>query len=118
MSAFQPKPSKASKIWLGIVAVVLIALFFETRDAHQSGQNFVLGTNDEAVGADVLIDNHKIGQVESGHHDGLDGGVFRTYLTSGQHDLSVQKSGFQSFTTHLDMKREAYVGVDLQQSSH
>jgi hypothetical protein len=115
---FQPKPPVASKIWLGIIAVVLCALFFETRDPRQAGQNFIVNTDSDGVGAEVLIDNQKVGTVQSCEAAGLGGGVFRAYLGSGKHELTVRKNGFRTINQHLEMKREAFVGVDLQPSTH
>ena len=115
---FQPKPSAAAKIWLGVVAVVLCVLFLETRNAKQIGQNLIVNTDTDGVGAEVLIDNQKVGTVQTGESPGLGGGVFRAYLGSGKHQLTVSKSGFRPFKEQLDMKREAFVGVDLQPSTH
>jgi hypothetical protein len=115
---FQPKPSAAAKIWLGVVAVVLCLLFLETRNPKQIGQNLIVNTDTDGVGAQVLIDNQKVGTVQAGESAGLGGGVFRSYLSAGKHELSVRKSGFRPFVAQLDMKREAFVGVDLQPSTH
>jgi len=115
---FQPRPSGASKIWLGIVAVVLCVLFLETQDAKQDQQNLIVSTDSDGVGAEVLIDNQKVGTVAAGDASGLGGGVFRGHLGSGAHDLIVQKNGYKPFNKLLNMKREAFVGVDLQPSTH
>jgi hypothetical protein len=116
--SFQPKPSRAIQIWISIVAVVLTALFLETRGNQTRAINFIVNTDIDDVGADVLIDNRKVGIVSSSGVDGPGGGVYLGYVQPGQHSIEVRKEGFKPYSKQIDMRQEQYLGVDLERPNN
>ncbi|CAN5402782.1 hypothetical protein BH10CYA1_BH10CYA1_00620 [soil metagenome] len=112
--SFQPKSSRAPQIWIAVVVGVLIVLFFETRGNHTKTLNFVVNTDADDVGAEVLIDNQKVGTISSSSADGPGGGVYLGYLQQGKHQVEVRKEGFKPFGKEIDMHQEQYLGVDLE----
>lgn len=115
--SFTPKPSQATKLWLGILSVVLIALFIETRGTRQGDFNFCLSTDSSAIGAEVFVDGKKVGVISDGSSSGLGGGVFWTQAPRGKHELRIQKENYKPFTTTFEMRNEEYLAVDLQRGN-
>lgn len=111
---FQPKASRASQIWIAVVVGVLFVLFLETQGNHTKTLNFVVNTDADEVGAEVLIDNQKVGTISSSSVDGPGGGVYLGYLPQGRHLVEVRKEGFKPFSKEIDMRQEQYLGVDLE----
>ena len=111
---FNPRPSQAVNLWWSLVAFVLITLFFETRSVHHNGINFLINTGVSAVGAQVLIDNNKVGEISISGDSGPGGGVFWGSFRPGSHLVELHKNGFRAFSEQVDMHQETYMGVDLQ----
>lgn len=109
-----PKSSPAARWWLGILAVVLILLFLETKGTRDAGSNFLITTNQEAQGAEVIVDGQKLGVVGTSKSSGLGGGAFWAHLTRGKHTVELRKPEFEPFSKELEMHGEAYMGVDLK----
>jgi hypothetical protein len=110
--AFTPKASIATRLWLGILVLVLVALFAETRTSDQGGSNFLISTDSSAQGADVIVDGKKLGMIGTG--SAIGGGAFRGHLTRGKHLVELVKVGYKSYAKEIDMHGEEYMGVDLQ----
>lgn len=112
--AFAPKPSTATRWWLGTLATVLLALFLETRGARNDGANFLINTGAQARAAEVIVDGRKLGVVLDSHASGLAGGAFWGHLSSGRHVVELRKPGFHTFAKVIEMRGEEYLGVDLK----
>ncbi len=112
--SFQPKASRAAQIWIAVIVGVLVVLFLETRGNQTKTLNFVVNSDADDVGADVLVDNQKVGTISSSSVDGPGGGVFLGYLQQGKHQVEVRKEGFKTFSKEIDMHQEQYLGVDLE----
>lgn len=112
--SFQPKVSRAAQIWIAVIVGVLIVLFLEMQGNQTRTLNFVVNTDADDVGAEVLIDNQKVGTISSSSVDGPGGGVFLGYLQQGKHQVEVRKEGFKPFSKEIDMHQEQYLGVDLE----
>ncbi|HEY9680997.1 MAG TPA: carboxypeptidase-like regulatory domain-containing protein [Drouetiella sp.] len=110
----EPKVSKAAQLWVAVLLGVLFVLFLETRGNHTQTMNFVVNTDADDVGAEVLVDNKRLGAVENSTADGPGGGVFLGYLPRGNHHVEVRKSGFKPYGKDIDMQQEQYLGVDLE----
>ncbi len=111
---FTPKSSSATKWWLGILLLVLVALFLETRTRHNAGSNFLVNTNNEAMGAEVIVDGQRLGTVGTAQNSGIGGGAFWGHLTRGRHVVELRKPGYLPFSKDVDMRGEAFLGVDLK----
>lgn len=111
--SFTPKPSYAVQMWFGILVVVLTALFLETRHPSDSGSNFLINSNPDGVGAEVIVDGQKLGTVGDAKKSGLGGGAFWAHLTRGKHIVELRKPGYVPYSKELEMHGEAYLGVDL-----
>lgn len=114
----EPKASRAAQAWIAVVIGVLFVLFLETRGNHTRTLNFVVNTDVDDVGAEVLVDNHKVGAVENSTADGPGGGVYLGYLPQGKHRVEVRKEGFKPFTKEIEMQQEHYLGVDLEKANN
>jgi hypothetical protein len=113
--SFVPKPSKATHLWLGILAAVLVVLFVETKGPESpNGSNLFISTAAAVKGATVLIDGAKLGVVGGPGDKGVGGGAFWGHLTRGKHTVELRKPGFQVFSKEIDMHGEEYLGVDLK----
>ncbi|MBS1952878.1 MAG: PEGA domain-containing protein [Cyanobacteria bacterium SZAS-4] len=112
--SFQPKASRAAQIWIAVIVGVLIVLFLEMQGNQTKTLNFVVNTDADDVGAEVLVDNQKVGIISSSTVDGPGGGVFLGYLRQGKHQVEVRKEGFKPFSKEIDMHQEQYLGVDLE----
>ncbi len=110
----QPKQSKAAQLWIAVLFGVLLVLFLETQGKHSKTLNFVVNTDADDVGAQVVVDNHPLGVVEASSADGPGGGVFLGYLTQGKHRVEVRKDGFEPYSKDIEMHQEQYLGVDLK----
>jgi hypothetical protein len=110
----EPKESKAALLWIAVLVGVLFVLFLETQGKHTQTLNFVVNTDPDDVGAEVLVDNQRLGAVENSTVDGPGGGVFIGYLPRGKHRVEVRKDGFKPYGRDIDMQQEQYLGVDLQ----
>ncbi len=86
---FQPRASRAAQIWIAVVVGVLFVLFLETQGNQTKTLNFVLNTDADDVGAEVLVDNQKVGNITSSTTDGPGGGVYLGYFEQGRHLLEV-----------------------------
>ncbi|HEY9774097.1 MAG TPA: hypothetical protein V6C81_09855 [Planktothrix sp.] len=113
LESFTPKPSKAVPLWLGILAVVLVALFFETQHPQPGGDNFFIHTNDGGTGAEVVIDGKKMGVVRGAQGVEMPGGGFWAHLPRGRHVVQVSKAGDKPVSKEINMRTEEYMGVDL-----
>ncbi|HEY9676400.1 MAG TPA: PEGA domain-containing protein [Drouetiella sp.] len=80
--------------------------------------NFVVTTDSDDIGAEVIVDKQKIGAVSKSTADGPGGGVFMGYLPRGKHTVEVHKEGYKPYTREFDMLQEQYLGVDLQAQSN
>ena len=69
--AFTPKASIATRLWLGILVVVLILLFIETKSPQHGGSNFFISTDSDADGADVIVDGQKLGTIGAPRGSGV-----------------------------------------------
>ena len=116
--AFQPKPSKATQWWLGILAVVLAILFWETKGQPHSGFNFFINTDSDAEGAEVLVDGQKQGKIGDSTSTGIGGGAFWGHLSRGKHTVELRKNGYAPCSKEIDMHGEEYLGVDLQRNKN
>ncbi|MBX9878867.1 MAG: hypothetical protein K2Y22_10460 [Candidatus Obscuribacterales bacterium] len=112
--AITPKSSRALKIWIALVVVVLAVLWLETR--HNVGQNFNLFLSGEAdtVGSEVFVDGKKVGAMVASEDSGLGGGAFWTHINDGPHLIEVRKAEFTTFSKQINMRREDYIGVNLK----
>ena len=116
--AFKPKSSKAVHLWIGILAGVLVVLFFETGTGSASCSNFLVNTNADAIGAEIFLDGKKLGVIQGSSGKGMDGGGFWAHVTRGKHTVEVRKNDFRPFKTVIDMHNEAYLGVDLKRATN
>lgn len=112
--AITPKSSRAVKIWIALVIVVLTVLWFETR--HNVGHNFNLFLSGEAdtVGSEVFVDGKRLGVMAASGNSGLGGGSFWAHVNDGPHLIEVRKPEFATFSKQINMKREDYIGVSLK----
>jgi hypothetical protein len=110
--SFQPKHSGANMLWFGLVAIVLLALFCETRQGSVGNANVCISSNDEGDGAEVFIDRLKIGMLT---HDssGLGGTAFRFSLLPGRHLFVVKKPSYDDFSREIELRKELYLEVTL-----
>ncbi|MCA9803004.1 MAG: hypothetical protein KC777_13625 [Cyanobacteria bacterium HKST-UBA02] len=106
------KQSRAVRIWLLIIAAVLLLLFLETSGAGQKGANVALTTSREAVGAAVIVDGRKEGTVEDGRSWGVDGGIAVLELGSGNHKLELKKDERLILEKTISIDNREY--IDLQ----
>jgi hypothetical protein len=112
--AFTPKASIATRLWLGILILVLAALFAETKSGDRVDSNFLISTNSSAQGAAVIVDGKKLGVIGDGTGSATGGGAFWGHLTRGKHLVELVKDGYKKYTKEVDMHGEEYMGVDLQ----
>ncbi len=63
-NGFHPKQSRANKLWICTLLVVLFVLFLEVHGDSQHHYNFCVSTNAESIGAEVYIDSQKVGAVQ------------------------------------------------------
>ena len=110
----QPKESKAARLWIAVLIGVLFVLFLETQGKQTRTLNFVVNSDGDDVGAEVLVDNRRVGAIETSTADGPVGGVFLGYLPRGKHRVEVRKDGFKPYSKEIDMQQEQYLGVDLE----
>ena len=108
----------APKIWMGLLFLVLFLLFLETRNGRQDKLNFFINTDSAAIGADVYIDQQKVGVISGAGGSGLGGGTFWSFLRNGPHLIEVKKSNYATYSKQIDMHQEEYLGVDLQRTNH
>lgn len=111
-AASKIKRSRAVRIWLLVLAAVLILLFIETSGSGQKGANVALTTSREAVGAAVIVDGRKEGLVEDGRSRGVDGGMAVLELGSGSHVLELNKDGRSILERTISVDNREY--IDLQ----
>jgi hypothetical protein len=112
-AVFQPKQSRANKLWLCIIVVVLTVLFFEMHGNSTRKFNCCISTNSECVGADVLIDHQKVGTIAREEKGGLGGGAYRLMLGPGHHLLEIKKELFKPFSQEIDMHKEKYIEANV-----
>jgi hypothetical protein len=112
--SFEPRASRAAQIWIAVVVGVLFALFLETRGNQTRTLNFVVNSDADDVGAEVLVDNQKVGTISSSSAEGPGGGVYLGYLLQGKHHVEVRKDGYKPYSKEIDMHQEQYLGVDLE----
>ncbi|MBI4533596.1 MAG: hypothetical protein HY711_06580 [Candidatus Melainabacteria bacterium] len=108
------KTSRAHRIWLGVVVLVLSMLWLETRNVSVTRHNFMIGGNNEAVGAEVWIDGQKVGLMTGATQQQLAGALFYTYLGNGGHEIELRKPGFKTFLGKFNMQTEGYLNADLK----
>lgn len=89
---FQYKTSKALKIWLGIVVVVLAMLFLQTRDYTQKGYNVVVCAGKEGIGYHLMVDGKEASVFEDATKHGLKGAVTWLKLPQGEHTVELVDS--------------------------
>jgi len=106
------KRSRAVRIWLLVLAAVLILLFIETSGSGEKGANVALTTSREAVGAAVIVDGRKEGIVEDGRSRGVDGGIAVLELGSGSHKLELKKDERLILDKTISVDNREY--IDLQ----
>jgi hypothetical protein len=111
------RQSAANRSWLGILFFVLAVLFFETWGAQKPVDNVIVNGDDEALGAQVFVDNKLIGTLagadDQKNKTGLNGSVLLTRLKPGSHLLEVKKDKYKTFSKPIDVRLEEYIGVDL-----
>lgn len=111
------RQSVANRSWLGVLLFVLAVLFFETMGSQKPADNVIINGDDEALGAQVFVDNKPIGSLVGADEDenktGLNGSVLLTRLQPGSHLLEVKKENYKTFSKPLDVRLEEYIGVDL-----
>lgn len=113
--AFIPKASIATRLWLGILVLVLAALFAETNVAPNGESNFLINTDSSDLdGAEVIVDGKKLGTIQGGRSPVKGGGAFWGHLTRGKHTVELVKDGSKKYSKEIDMYGEEYMGVDLQ----
>jgi len=113
---FQPEESKATTLWLAILAAVLSVLFVMTMGTSGGGDNFFLDSDSDAIGAELMIDGKSLGIIKGGRA-GLGGGSFWAHLTAGPHNIHISKKGYDDFDQKVVMKGEEYIHVDLKKKS-
>lgn len=111
---YQPRPARASQLWLLVILAVLAVLFIETRSTSRHNSNLFLNGDSDSVGATVLIDGMSLGKIKSANNSGLSGGAFWCHLHNGPHLLEVRKNGFKSYSTLIDFKGQEYIGINLE----
>jgi hypothetical protein len=104
--------------WFGILILVLVVLFLETRGEDYAGCNFFVSTDSDSEGAQVIVDGKKLGVVSGAHSAGIGGGAFWGYLTRGKHVIQLVKPAFEPFSKEIVVQGEAYLGVDLKRSKN
>jgi hypothetical protein len=111
------RQSAANRSWLGLFFFVLSVLLFETSGPQKSVDNIVVNGDDEAVGAEVFVDNKLIGTLvgadDQKNKTGLNGSVLLARLKPGSHLLEVKKDNYKTFSRDIDVQPEVYIGVDL-----
>jgi hypothetical protein len=116
-SLFQPRQSNANRIWIFTVLVVLTVLFFETRTKSSTAANFCISSNSEATGAEVFIDDTKVGTLAKEGAGGLGGSAFRGLLMPGHHKIEIKKPNSKTFSRDIEMKKELYLEVALDSAA-
>ena len=96
-----------------MVAIVLAVLFFETRTKSSTASNFCISSSSEAAGAEVFIDDTRVGTLTKEDASGLGGTAFRGLLASGHHKLEIKQSNAKPFSRDIEMKKELYLEVAL-----
>ncbi|HEY9755436.1 MAG TPA: hypothetical protein V6C97_09755 [Oculatellaceae cyanobacterium] len=77
-----------------------------------SASNVCISSTSDASGAEVLIDDTKVGVLARDEASGLGGSAFRCLLAPGHHKLEIKKAT-KSFTRDIDMRKELYLEVAL-----
>lgn len=116
--AITPKSSRAVKIWIALVVVVLAVLWFETRQNVGQSFNLFLSGEADTVGSEVFVDGKKVGAMVASGDSGLGGGAFWTRINDGPHLIEVRKAEFITFSKQINMRREDYIGVNLKPKKH
>lgn len=114
---FQPKQSRANKLWLLILIVVLVVLFFEMHGNSRSNYNCCISTDTDSIGAEVFIDHQKVGTIAKDESGGLGGGAYRCLLSSGHHLIEIKKPDYKTYSREVDMRKEQYIEADLEKTS-
>jgi hypothetical protein len=105
------KQTNAFRLWLGILFMVLLALYLQTRRYEDRNSNFLIHANAQAIGAKVVIDGKQVGILDQSD---LPGSAYRGKLSRGEHLVEIDKPGLTPFKQKIDMGLEGFVGVDLR----
>lgn len=105
--------SRAIPIWLAVIALVLIALFLQTRTQITS-YNFLIEGNGQTDGATVSVDGRPSGVMRTLNEGGVSTTGLRLHLSDGTHQVVVSKSGFQPQTATVVVKGEDFLGIQLK----
>jgi hypothetical protein len=110
------KTSKAVWIWLLVLIAVLGILWYQTQYGVLRTPNFFATGDRNCIGALVSLDGKEAGRLSSytvkGEKEPI--GLFSAYLSDGQHSLKVEKTGYITIDTTVDMKDEFYFTVNME----
>ena len=108
--------SKASKLWILVLLLVLAILFFETSITKQVGYNVIIITDSNMVGKAVYVDNRIAGQVKENTELGTNTGTIHLELKDGTYKLELKDSDKTVLLTKdINIKGKAL--IDLKKNA-
>jgi hypothetical protein len=108
----QPKESWAIRVWLVVVALVLVTLWVQTKSAP-TVYNFLIEADREAVGATIALDGNAIGTIDEISENGIRLYAYRGRIIDGNHSVQVSKPGFKAFQKNIDFSGVHYLKIRL-----
>lgn len=108
--------SKASKIWILVLLLVLSILFFETSITKQVGYNVIIITDSNMVGKAVYVDNRIAGQVNENTELGTNNGTIHLELKDGTYKLEV-KDNDKTVLLSKDINIKGKALIDLKKNA-
>lgn len=114
---FQYKTSRALKIWLVIVLLVLGLLYLQTGDDRQKGYNVVVCADKGAIGYHLLVDGREASIFEDAQKHGLKGAVAWLKLPQGEHTVELAEStGGKKVPQKINVTGKHYLRFDSGKS--
>lgn len=104
--------SRALKIWLVIVIVVLGALWFETTGESRAGYNVIITLTGQKTQCDVVVDGAKRGRFEAPDAKGVDTHTMWLKLKNGHHQIAIENQGKIIQAKDLEVSGKEYVRFD------
>lgn len=111
MDANEPtvKKSHAVKIWLLVIAAVLVVLYIETSGPGKPAYNVVVNAAKDQTGYDVLVDGKVETQLQNGKETGIDGSVCWLVVSPGKHKIELASQGKSVSSKEIDVVGKEYL---------